>query len=195
MATNLGTLSIGEHTFRIRDATVSAALPQKGPLEWFVEVVARPAKFGGEAWAPRAYIERYPSKAASMDELLSSPLVIRDGAAFSRNRLFPGSRLCCLYVFEHEHLKQSEVVFEKGRGNRLKLHWTAKCAVHFDREYDDNLDLRIETDAYFLGISIGAATEDQAYAALSRHFDCTGFRYHLERGQPGSYYLPIAGKW
>jgi|GEM_PF-4595615 len=195
MSKKLGTLSIKNREFQVTDATLSGKIRRSGPVEWFLEVVTEKKEVGGEFWSPAAYIEQYPSEARSMEDFIASPIIIKSGAEFCGYTLSPGCRLCCLHVFEDTYLDRNHIQFERSRGNRLKMIWSAKCAVHRNKEYGSNLDLRIETLVNFLGFSLDAEVKEEASTLLANKFEPKGLSFHIEPGREGSYFLPVQGKW
>lgn len=194
MSKMLGTLCIKNREFGVTDATLSGKIRRSGPVEWFLEVVTEKKEVAGEFWSPVAYIEQYPSEARSMEDFIASPIVIKSGADFCGHTLMPGGRLCCLHVFEDNYLDRNHIKFERARGNRLKMVWSAKCAVHH-KEYGGNLDLQIETLVDFLGFSLDAEAKEEASTLLAKRFEPQGLSFHIEPGREGSYFLPVQGKW
>ncbi len=61
MAKNYGSLQIKGHVFQVKDAILSGKLKRSGPIEWFLQVDAKEAKYGGILWSPRAYSDNYLS--------------------------------------------------------------------------------------------------------------------------------------
>src|SRR5260370_36797840 len=80
--------------------------------------------------------------------------VIKSGSNSGRQPIIPGSSISCLYVFEHDYTDQNSVRLSRHLGNRLKLVWEAKCAVHWGKKYGKGLDLLIDTELEFLGFSV-----------------------------------------
>lgn len=190
MPDKLGTLGIAEHTFTVIDATFSGKLARTGPMEWFIEVNTEEKECEGELCSPRAYLERYPSKARSMADFIASPIIIEDGAAFCDHHILPACRLCCLYVFEHNYLEGNHIQFKKGIRSGFKLSWTAKCAAHWMTEQGEMLDVKIKTDVDFLGLWLEADNERDSKKLLANNFEVKGLKFHKEPAQEGSYFLP-----
>ena len=61
MAKNYGSLQIKDRVFEVKDAILSGKLKRSGPIEWFLQVDAKEAKYGGILWSPRAYSDNYLS--------------------------------------------------------------------------------------------------------------------------------------
>lgn len=195
MAKKLGTLRIKDREFKVTDAILSGKIRRSGPIEWFLEVDTERTLYEGVGWSPRAFIEQYPSDVHSIDELIANPIVVKNGAAFCGHTIMPGGRLCCLQVFDTEYLDHTRIVFERTSRNRLKITWTAKCAVYRGEEFGANLDLKIETLIDFIGFSLDVTAKQEASDLLAKKFEPSGLYFHIEPGREGSYYLPHPSKW
>src|SRR5262245_6901058 len=105
MASAKSVVRISDLDFRIAEATLGARVPVRGAVEWSLDVVAKERTYLGEDWEPHLYVQRFPSKAKSVDEFLQTGIAIKDAAKFiGRAHVLPGGRLSCLYVFEHTYM-------------------------------------------------------------------------------------------
>lgn len=169
-----GYLKIKDRTFNVAKAYVCGYISEDG-LSWNVSVQCEGKDFEGERWSPYAYLENVPWGVRRVDDFRRVPIIIPDGATFGDGSILPDSVLSCLYVFEHEFLRDSHTILEKIAKDQFRIRWTATCDVFFDDEYDVDLPLQIETTADFLGLSIYERDESNARLHLARDFDDSEF--------------------
>lgn len=192
MFNRLGTMRIADRKFKVIDATLTGRIGHESPVEWFLEVVTKEARYEGETRAPRAYLERCPSNACSMGQFLASPIVIESGADFCGHRILPDSRLCCLYLFEHDYLDDNLIRLARQRGNRLRLVWTATGGFADD---GGRVDVKIEARVDFLGITTESPDQEEARKILLANFDLRDFHYVAPAGERVGFFAPLPGKW
>jgi hypothetical protein len=164
-------LKIRDRTFAVEKALVCGYVGAENGLSWSVDIGCEGRHFDGETWSPSAYLENVPWGVRCVDDFKQTPIIIPDGETFGDGSILPDSVLCCLYVFEHNFLRDSHTFLQKIAKNQFRIRWTATCDVFFDDEYDVDLPLEIETDAVFLGINIQERDEFKARSLLARSFD------------------------
>jgi hypothetical protein len=165
-----GYLKIKDRTFAVAKAYVCGHVNTEG-LSWSVSVDCEDHDFDGETWSPRAYLESVPWNVRCVEDFKNTPIIIANGATFGDGLILPDSVLCCLYVFEHQFLRDSRTLLQKIAKNQFRMRWTAICDVFFDDEYNVDLPLQIETTADFLGLSTWERDESKARSHLARNFD------------------------
>jgi hypothetical protein len=190
MPFELGTLRIKDLCFPVTDATLSGKLYSSKLMEWFLSIETRETQIDNESFSAKAYLEKFPSNAKSMDQFVAEPIVIKDGGEFCDRKILPACRLCCLYVWEHHFLDDNRIQLERW-GTDLKMIWTAKCTVRLNEEYGDNLPMKITTVVEFTGLWLEAENKRAATKLLANVFDDKGFKIHKEPGHEGIYLLPV----
>ena len=166
-----GYLKIKDRTFAVADAYVCGYVNAQNGLSWSVNITCEHQDFDGETWSPSAYLESVPWDVRCVEDFKNTPIIIPDGEKFGDGSILPDSVLCCLYVFEHEFLRESHTFLQKIAKNQFRIRWTATCDVFFDDEYNVDLPLQIDTTAVFLGLSIRERDESKARSHLARSFD------------------------
>lgn len=81
-----------------------------------------------------------------------------------------------LYIFEHEPIYQSKVLFEL-RNNEMFVKWNALCDVGWDEKYSDELPLQIETKVLFNGILFGKRPEESCRKMIAPFLNPEDFQY------------------
>lgn len=81
-----------------------------------------------------------------------------------------------LYVFEHEPIYQSKVMFENIHGE-VFVKWNALCDVGFDEKYGVQLPLNIESSVSFAGILFGDKPEEQCKKLIEPYLQPHHFQF------------------
>src|SRR5262249_34523894 len=127
-------LKIKDRTFAVASALVCGYVCAENGLSWTVDIECENRDFGGETWSPRAYLENVPWDVRCIKDFKKTPIIIPDGATFGDGSILPDSVLCCLYVFEHNFLRDSQTFLQKIAQNQFRVRWSATCDVFFNDE-------------------------------------------------------------
>jgi hypothetical protein len=164
-------LRIKDFTFDIEKTFLNASITEDAGLTWNLFIDAHPSTVHSQTWSPSAYLEDVPWAVNSIGDMNSTPILIPDGEQLDDGTILPDSRLCCLYVFSHNFLRDSTTCIRQISGDQFNVFWTAICDVFFDDEYGCDLPLEIEARVSFYGIETRHRQECSARDLLAKHFD------------------------
>lgn len=158
----------------IAEASLSGAMAESGNVEWFIDIYCEAVDIGHLYAAPRIYSERMEWAIESIAQMTDRPLRIERGADPDYNTILPGLRQCIVYVVEHHILDRNRIEFSRDSEGNLYLLWKAETSggVRY------TVDIHVQID--FLGISMGAMTEEEAATRL--RFERQGMRFYEEEG-------------
>lgn len=145
-------------------------------------------RFRGEEWRPRVYSEElFPLSGKVLNywsDILGQSIKWDDCCDEKTGEL-----IASLYVFEHLDIYKSKLMLGQLNGrDSFKIDWKARCNVSFDDDYDENLELTIQTAVKFEGIEVPFQDETESFALLRQHVRSGEFIF--DPGD-GKYHKPI----
>ena len=83
-----------------------------------------------------------------------------------------------LYIFEHTPIFECHAQFYDD-GSEIQIELGGKCDVYFDKKYDTNLDLHLDSPVVFQCVWFGRQTESDCRKAISPFLNPNNLDYSL----------------
>lgn len=162
-------LRVKDREFKTNECIFFATIDDENSLSWNFRVSTYGQKFD-EFWEPVVSGENMLIKLPQADVIVGETVAVPDAYDPKSDKYF-----FTMYVFEHEDMYQNRIKFLQRRNNIFQILWTAKCNINWDEEYGQGLDVCIDANIEFKGITTQTASLAEAKSRLDKHYSSSSF--------------------